>query len=519
MDAPEDRLAKLAGFQDAGVAPFPPGTTLPDRQPVAEALAGQDPDAEPRAVLTLAGRVVALRDHGNSLFVDLRDVSGRCQAFLQKKVLGPDTFKALKANLDLGDHLAVRGELGRTKKGEVTIFCAAAELLTKALLPPPKEYYGVADVELRYRQRYVDLVANPERLDQFRLRSQIVRDTRRFLEAEGFMEVETPMLHAIAGGAVARPFITHHNTLHTDLYLRIAPELFLKRLIVGGYEKVFEIGRNFRNEGLSPRHNPEFTMMEAYWAYARMDDWCDATERLIAQLAAEYGAHVDADGVDHGPTKLVHGDRVLDASLPFARKTWDELLTEHAGVSIFDEAGVAARCAELELDVAELPHAKRTEVLFEELVEPQLVDPTFVIDFPIELCPLSKARPDDPRVGERFELFMANLEVANGFSELNDPLEQERRFLEQVADVDPETPREVDHDYVTALGYGMPPAAGIGIGIDRLVMLVTNAETIRDVILFPLLRPRAAGVEADQPEAGAADPNDGAESDAAASDS
>ncbi|MCB9897509.1 MAG: lysine--tRNA ligase [Planctomycetes bacterium] len=502
MRAPQDRLDKLAGFRAAGADPYAAGTTLPGRIPVAELLARHDPGSDPPAVVTLAGRVTALRDHGNSLFVDLRDGTGRCQAYVQKKAVGEEAFAVLKANLDLGDFLAARGAFQRTKKGEPTLFASAVELLTKSLLPPPKEYYGLADVELRYRRRYVDLAANPERLEHFARRSAIVRDVRRFLEEHDFMEVETPMLHAIAGGAVARPFITHHNTLDCDLYLRIAPELFLKRLLVGGFEKVFEIGRNFRNEGLSPRHNPEFTMMEAYWAYARMDDWVAACEELVASLAERHvQQRVEGDGL-----KVRWGEQVVDLARPFRRASWDELFREHLGCSVFDDAAVLAAARARGVDVAGRPVAKVAEDLFAEVVEPHLVDPTFVTDFPIALCPLAKARPEDPRVGERFELFVARVELANGFSELNDPAEQQARFEEQVRDADPETPKEVDHDYVTALAYGMPPAAGIGIGIDRLVMLLTGAEAIRDVILFPLLRPRPAGELDELPDDDAAAP-------------
>jgi len=489
MDVPPERLAKLERFRDAGVAPYPPGHDLPERRLIAEVLAEIDPDAEEKVTVTLAGRVVSWRDMGSSIFADLRDGSGRCQVFLRKKALGPDTFVVFKKSTDLGDFLAVTGEFARTKMGEVTLFADEVRLLTKTLSPPPDEYYGVADVELRYRRRYVDLIANPDTVERFRRRSALVRDMRAFLEGRDFMEVETPMLHAIAGGAAAKPFITHHNTLHTDLYLRIAPELHLKRLLVGGFERVFEIGRNFRNEGLSPRHNPEFTMLEAYWAYARMDDWVDASSKLLAQLAAAHGQRDEGDA-EH---TVRFGGKALDFSLPFARRSYVELIAEHADADVLDEASVLAACKRQQIAVEGRTHGQLVDDLFGECVEPRLQDPTFVTDFPLSMSPLSKASTEQPELAERFELFIAGMEVANAFSELNDPIEQLARFESQVQSHDPETPSEVDHDYVAALCHGMPPAAGIGIGVDRITMLLTGAESIRDVILFPLLRPQGAG--------------------------
>ena len=491
MDAPDDRRAKLERIREAGMAPYAAGTTLPERRAIAEVLAQEDPDAAPRGTVTVAGRVTARRDHGTSLFVDLRDDSGRVQVYLQSKALGPERYAALQHGLDLGDFVAARGELGRTRMGEVTVFAAAAELLTKSLAVPPKEWFGLADVETRYRQRYVDLIANAESLRRFRARSAIVAAVRRFLEGKGFLEVETPMLHAIAGGAAARPFITHHNTLDLDLFLRIAPELYLKRLLVGGFERVFEIGRNFRNEGLSPRHNPEFTMCEAYWAYARARDWMSALEELLPALAAAHATPPEGQQAPGGP-RVWRGELLLDFTPPWPRRSYAELIREHAGADLFDEASLRAAAGRHGVAAAGRAGPALADDLFSACVEPKLQQPTFVTDFPIAMSPLAKASPDDPRVAERFELFVAGMELANAFSELNDPQEQLLRFEEQVARRDPELPGEVDHDYVTALRYGMPPAAGIGIGVDRLVMLLTGAESIRDVILFPLLRPAAA---------------------------
>ncbi len=513
MEIAPDRLAKLQRFREAGVEPYPAGSTLPDRTLIAEVLEHSDPDQEEGPSVSVAGRIASLRDMGSSMFVDLRDGSGRVQLFLRKAVLGPELFKLLKKGLDLGDVIAAVGRLGRTKMGEVTIFCDQAQLLTKSLAAPPGEYYGLSDVETRYRQRYIDLIANTESQDRFRARSAIVRDMRRYLEDRQFMEVETPMLHAIAGGAAAKPFFTHHNTLDLDLTLRIAPELHLKRLLVGGFERVFEIGRNFRNEGLSPRHNPEFTMLEAYWAYARMDDWIESTEELLAQLVVGHGRRDEGDA----ETTLRREGRQLDFSRPFARATYAELLQEHGGVDVFDEESVLAGARRQRLPVEGRNLDKIIDDLFGECVEAHLLNPTFVTDFPLSLSPLSKQRPDDERLAERFELYIDGIEVANAFSELNDPEDQLRRFEAQVASRDPETPAKVDEDYVTALSYGMPPAAGIGIGIDRLVMMLTDSQTIRDVILFPLLRPVQAGEEsaaepaASAEEAGqASDVSDGA---------
>ncbi|MGQ0552546.1 MAG: lysine--tRNA ligase [Planctomycetota bacterium] len=482
MDAPDDRVAKLERFRAAGLDPYPAGMTLTGRRPISAWLLEADPDCEPRVQVTVAGRITAHRDHGNSLFLDLRDDGGKIQVFLQRKVLGEETYALLQQALDLGDHLAVQGELGRTRLGEVTIFVSRAELLTKSLAAAPKEWFGLADVETRYRQRYVDLLANPESGARFRARSGLVSALRSFLQGRGFLEVETPLLHAIAGGAAARPFVTHHNTLDLDLYLRIAPELHLKRLLVGGFERVFEIGRNFRNEGLSPRHNPEFTMLEAYWAYARAADWMNELERLLPELVAQHAVGAAAGCVQRGSERI-------DFTPPWPRRPYAELILEHTGADLFDEQSLRAACVQRGLPVQGRGAAALADELFGACVEGTLRNPTFVTEFPIAMSPLAKVSPEDPRVAERFELFVAGMELANAFSELNDPREQLARFEAQVASRDPELPSEVDHDYVTALSYGMPPAAGIGIGVDRLAMLLTGAESIRDVILFPLLRP------------------------------
>jgi len=492
MDAPDDRLAKLELFRAEEAGAYPVGSTLGERLTVAEALAGNDPDAETRATVVIHGRITAHRDHGNSMFIDVRDESGRLQAYLQKKALGEETFALLQNGLDLGDIVAVRGGLGRTRMGEVTVFAGAAELLSKSLHVPPKEWFGLSDVETRYRQRYVDLMSNPDSFARFRARSAIVAGMRRFLEEHGFLEVETPILQSIAGGAAAKPFVTHHNTLDMDLFLRIAPELYLKRLLVGGFERVFEIGRNFRNEGISPRHNPEFTMLEAYLAYGRAQDWMDLLEQMLPPLVAELGVVPEGKERPEGP-RVWRGDDLIDFTPPFPRHTYAELIAEHAGADLFDEASLRAACESQRIDTDGRSMAALADDLFGECVEPRLTRPTFVTDFPIGMSPLAKASPEDERVAERFELIVAGMEVANSFSELNDPQAQLERFEKQVASRDPELPAEVDHDYIAALGYGLPPAAGIGIGVDRIVMLLTGASSIRDAILFPLLRRTADG--------------------------
>ncbi|HZM00903.1 MAG TPA: amino acid--tRNA ligase-related protein, partial [Planctomycetota bacterium] len=378
MDAPEDRLAKLERFRTAGLDPFPAGGAIARRQRISDVLALTPGEGQAAPVVSVAGRITARRDHGNSLFLDLRDESGRIQVFLRRQALGDECFELLGHGLDLGDFLAASGELGRTKMGERTVFAAEAELLTKSLAVPPKEWFGLADVETRYRQRYVDLLANAESAERFRCRSAMVADLRRFLIDRAFLEVETPILQAIAGGATARPFVTHHNTLDMDLYLRIAPELFLKRLLVGGFERVFEIGRNFRNEGLSPRHNPEFTMLEAYWAYARARDWMAALEELLPRLVERHAPR-DQDRPP-GPI-LRRGALLLDFTPPWPRRPYADLLREHAGVDAHDRAALEAACRARKLPVAGLSAEALADELFGACVEPALVQPTFVTDF------------------------------------------------------------------------------------------------------------------------------------------
>ncbi|MBW8001054.1 MAG: lysine--tRNA ligase [Planctomycetes bacterium] len=423
-----------------------------------------------------AGRIVLLRDIGKLIFITLRDSSGTIQIGLSKKLLA-ESWKFIKL-LELGDIIGASGQLGKTRTGEITIWADNVTLLSKSLRQPPEKFHGLADIDLRYRQRYVDLWANPEVTELFKKRSAIVSTIRQSLEDKGFLEVETPMMQTIAGGAAAKPFITHHNSLDMDLYLRIAPELFLKRLLIGGMEKVFEINRNFRNEGLSRFHNPEFTMMELYQAYGDYNVMMDLTEELISLLVEKYcaGPVIEFDGME------------IDFSRPWRRAKYADLLKEHSGCAIDDIKAIRAKAKKLGLNESEMDDMVVINEVFEATVEDSLVNPTFVIDYPAPLCPLTKRSKENPDYAERFEMFIAKMELANAYTELNDPAVQEENFRVQLRGQD-ETMATMDEDFINALKYGMPPAGGLGIGIDRLVMVLTGATSIRDVVLFPLLKP------------------------------
>lgn len=468
-----------------------------------------------KPAVRVAGRIVALRLHGKAGFAHLFASGARLQIYVKLDNVGPTAFELFQL-LDLGDLIGVAGHLFRTKTGELTVWVTELTLLSKALLPLPEKWHGLSDVEIRYRQRYLDLIANERARDIFIRRAQMIRELRRFFNSRGYIEVETPMMQPIAGGAAARPFITHHNTLDVDLYLRIAPELYLKRLLVGGLDRVYEINRNFRNEGISTSHNPEFTMLEFYQAYSDYNDLMDLNEQLFATLAEEVT----------GSTFVKYGEHEIDFA-NFQR------LSMREAVCRYWPAGAAppATIAELAAPGGPLAAAKRynvwassagreplmglagmkdgeiTGLLFETLAEPRLIQPTILYDFPTEISPLSKCRNDDPSLVERFEVYAAGVELGNAFSELNDPIEQERRFRQQVEAGGEEAPREVDMDYIRALAHGMPPAAGEGIGIDRLTMLFTDSHSIREVILFPLLRPEPPAQAA---AAGASDSSDSA---------
>ena len=483
-----DRHAKLARLREAGIDPFPARGV--EGLSVDEITAGAGTEEAPGELfgtrVTLAGRVMSLRDFGKLIFAPLQDRTGRLQVGLQKDRLAE--WWPLRKTLDASDLIAVTGELGRTQKGELTIWADELTMLAKTLAPPPEKWHGLADVEERYRRRYVDLWASEGVREVFIQRSQILSFIRRLLESRGYLEVETPTLHPIMGGATALPFVTHHNALDMDLYLRIAPELYLKRLIVGGLERVFEFSRNFRNEGLSTRHNPEFTMLELYQAQADYRHMMELTEAIFEGAALEV----------LGTTDITFRDKPYSLKAPFKKARYDELFREANGCEIDDEPAVRARAMELGVHVPEdWGYWKLASEVFEASVEESLEGPVFVTHYPVAICPLAKADPEDPRYAERFELFIGGMELCNAFSELNDPEVQAARFEEQVAQKDPETPGEVDVDYVQALEYGMPPAGGLGIGIDRMVMVLLGQSSIRDVLLFPTMRPRQGEVESE----------------------
>jgi lysyl-tRNA synthetase class 2 len=502
QDQFEQRQKKLQQIQSLGFDPYPREFRWTDTPAALVGKFGETPGQELEAnkcEVRLAGRIVSYRLMGKAGFAHLQGSGGRIQIYVKKDVVGERGFQLFHL-LDLGDSLGVRGHLFRTRTNELSIWVEELTLLSKALLPLPEKWHGLTDVELRYRQRYLDLIANEKSRQIFLTRARIIQELRRLFDARGYIEVETPMMHPVSGGATARPFVTHHNTLDIDLYLRIAPELYLKRLTVGGFDRVYEINRNFRNEGISTQHNPEFTMLEFYEAYSNYSDLMDFNEQLFAQLAKNIT----------GSTTVRYGEVDLD----FAKI---ERLSMREAIEKYWPAGAGAAPTPQSLaapggppaaterynawaKTAGAPYAASkgkltdgewTGLLFETMAEDKLVQPTILYDFPTDISPLSKQKPEDPSLTERFEIYVAGMEIANGFSELNDPAEQERRFLAQIARGGEEVPKQLDVDYIRALCHGMPPTAGEGIGIDRLTMLLTDSPSIRDVILFPLLRPES----------------------------
>jgi lysyl-tRNA synthetase, class II len=481
----EQRIRKLEELRQAGFEPFGGAFYAEDHASVLRDTFGsvsKETLAADPVSCSLAGRVVAMRDFGKAAFAHVQDTTGKIQIYLRKDVLGEKY--ALIKKLDIGDIVGLRGKLFRTKTDELTVEVDDFVLLTKSLRPLPEKWHGLKDIETRYRQRYVDLIVNPEVRETFIKKSMIIKAIRDFLEAKSFIEVETPMMQPIPGGATARPFMTHHNALDIDLYLRIAPELYLKRLLVGGYERVYELNRNFRNEGISTKHNPEFTMLEFYIAYRDYDFLMSLTEELIPFVAEK----------TLGTLKIPYGDDIIDLTPPWPRiPMLDALQQKGVPREIFtdgEKAKAWAKANRIEIERG-AGLGKILDEIFKEKVEPELVQPTFITDHPVELSPLAKRKPGNPALVERFELFMTSREIANAFSELNDPMDQRQRFLAQVeakAQGDEEA-QSMDEDFVRALEFGMPPAAGEGIGIDRLVMLLTNSQSIRDVILFPQLKP------------------------------
>ena len=439
--------------------------------------------------VTIAGRMMTRRIMGKASFATLQDVGGRIQIYVSRDDLPEGVYNEQFKKWDLGDILGAKGRLFKTKTGELTVHCHEVRLLTKALRPLPDKFHGLSDQETRYRQRYLDLIANDESRNTFIIRSKILAEVRNFMVSQGFMEVETPMMQVIPGGASARPFVTHHNALDIDMYLRIAPELYLKRLVVGGFERVFEINRNFRNEGLSPRHNPEFTMMELYMAYADYRDLIKLTEDLFRTLTQEV----------LGNTVVKYGEQEFDFGKPFAKLTMKEAICKYrpetnvADLDDMDKVVAIAQSIGIKIEKSWGLGRIQCEI-FEEVAESHLIQPTFITEYPAEVSPLARRNDDNPFITDRFEFFIGGREIGNGFSELNDAEDQAERFAEQVRQKDEGDDEAMfyDEDYVTALEHGLPPTAGLGIGIDRMVMLFTNSHTIRDVILFPALRPSKA---------------------------
>jgi lysyl-tRNA synthetase class 2 len=477
----KERRKNLEKLQDEGIAPY--GTDFDKVYSTQEVSDNYDQLREDSVMVKAAGRIMAVRNHGGSIFADLKDMAGEVQLYVKASNIGDKEFEIFD-DLDIGDQIGIEGLVFKSGEGEITIQVEDFDILAKSLRPLPEKWHGLKNVEKRYRQRYVDLIVNDDVKETFEIRSKVLHSIRRNLEGQDFLEVQTPLMHEIPGGAEAKPFVTHHNALDTDLYMRIAPELYLKRLLVGGFEKVFEVGKNMRNEGLSTKHNPEFTSLELYQAYADYKDIMELTENLIKDVARE--------ALDS--LQIQYGDYEINLN-KWKTLTMVEAIDEYAGVDfsnvsdlkdaqkLADEKGI-----EYESDVST---GEIINEFFEEFVEDKLIQPTFITQYPVEVSPLARRNPDNPDFTDRFELFMAGNEIANAFSELNDPIDQRERFEKQMEqrEAGDEEAHHMDEDFLRALEYGMPPAGGLGIGIDRLIMILTNSQSIREVILFPHLRP------------------------------
>jgi lysyl-tRNA synthetase class 2 len=476
----QQRESKLASLKRKNIPAFASASAA--RLPIAEALA----DFKEGSSVSFCGRITSRRLHGKVIFADLRDATGKIQLYLKADIVGEELFSLFHEDIDIADFIQARGELFKTHSGEPTLKVTGFFVLTKALRPLPEKWHGLKDIELRYRQRYLDLIANEEVREVFLKRSRIISSLRKFLDERGFLEVETPMMHAIAGGAAGRPFKTHHNEYDMDLYLRIAPELYLKRLLVGGLDKVYEINRSFRNEGVSTRHNPEFTMLEVYQAYSDVRGMMRLTQELILSVAQDV----------FGKSAFSFAGKPFELGGEWKVISFSEVVKEKFGILPEQGPEEMLRLVKEKGFAREAARLSRSQVakIMEEILQQELGPaPTFVIDYFTSLCPLAKTKEENPLLSERFELFIAGCEVGNAYSELHDPLQQRRRFEDEIKELEPGEEKKVDEDYCLALEHGMPPAGGLGIGIDRLVMLLTGQDSIRDVILFPLLRPVEPG--------------------------
>lgn len=491
------RIDKMHKIEEKGWMPF--GHRFERTHYVAEVKDQFDALSEAESTVKLAGRLMAIRGHGKTCFMDLQDQSGRMQLYVRKDVLGEEAYALIKL-LDIGDIVGVTGTIFRTHMGEVSVKAEALEILSKALRPLPEKWHGLKDVDLRYRQRYVDMIVNPEVRDVFVKRSQIIRSVRDILDGENFLEVETPVLNTIAGGAAARPFVTHHNSLDIDMYMRIAPELYLKRLVVGGMERVYELGRVFRNEGMDIKHNPEFTTVEIYQAYADYTDMMALTEKIVSETAQKV----------LGTMKITYEGTEIDLTPPWNRMTMIEAVAKYTGVDFtgvtdIEKARELAAVAKVHIEPS-YGVGKIINACFEEHVEDKLIQPTFITGHPKEISPLSKSNPENPEITDRFEGFIYAREICNAFTELNDPIDQRQRFVDQVKEraAGDDEAHMMDEDFVNALEYALPPTGGLGIGIDRLVMFLTDSTSIRDVLLFPTMKPLGSAPKAAAPAAVAA---------------